>query len=280
MPAPQHAGPGRVIQERRDLRPAQRQLPRLPSRNTAAGLSPRSSSDSTAETCRRTACRDTPRTDGAPRDDPPSGIVNSDSATGPRTHHLQRVRAEGVQWSGAVEHAQQPAAGRVGDGRRRASPLVVGADQVLGGEQPHRPTRTSASLVALVPMPASDQCPFGELQPVRPPQGVAAASASTSRYRRSPESVKSSLSAGMTCPSRCSGAPPVPRTRCAGAAGCPSELLPRASGATNPPVVGYLRAWDAGDDQFVGVRRACPARAAPPVKVGAFAGLLCYSQAP
>ncbi|WPU11488.1 hypothetical protein [Pseudarthrobacter oxydans] len=58
---------------------------RLPSVNTAAGLSPSSSSDETATLGWRTLCRDARTEDEAPREAPPSGVLSIDSAT--RTAH-------------------------------------------------------------------------------------------------------------------------------------------------------------------------------------------------
>lgn len=91
-------------------------------------------------------------------------------------YHPQRVRADGVQRPGNIEHAQRRTRQRVRDGRGCAGPVVVGADQVLGGEQLHRPAgdqRLADGIGAdarLGPVRT-----LGKLQPVRPAQRLPAA---------------------------------------------------------------------------------------------------------
>ncbi|MHA7300868.1 hypothetical protein [Pseudarthrobacter sp. MDT1-22] len=70
----------------------------------------------------------------------------------------------------------RPVTGSIHNGRRRAGPLMVRADQVLGGEQLHRPAGDQRLADGVRADPGLGPVrPFGELQPVRTPQHLRAA---------------------------------------------------------------------------------------------------------
>lgn len=143
---------------------------------------------------------------------------------------------------------------------------MVGADQVLGGKQLHRPAGDQRLADGVCPDPGLGPVrAFGELQPVRPPEYPGAAQPSQDlavgvcQYQEVPAGT--GIGGQQVVQRRHDPLKPVlpPQLQDAGdVVQVPRTVLVRADpqGHGAPPrirqVVGDLRARDAGDDPFMG----------------------------